>query len=402
MISFSYQAKDNQGKTIRGIVEAPNEKKAAHLLREKGLLVISLVSTEKQFSLKRVLDKFKKVSFSDIVSFTNQLSTMITAGLPLLDALEILKTQFKNPVLNKMIGEIADDIRGGSSLTEVLKKYPQHFSPTYICLIEAGEASGKLSEVLERLSDNLEKQRSFKGKIKGAMIYPTIVMSAMGVVIFIMMSFVVPKLSSLYEDFDIPLPLHTQILISFSSFFASFWWLILILVLAGAFLFNSWKKTPFGKKIYDSFLLSIPIFSEINKKMILVEFTRTLGVLVGAGVPILSALKILSSSVENVVYEEAINRVGQGVERGFPLGTLLLADPVFPPILGQMAIVGEETGKIDEALFKISSYFEQEGDRAVKGLTTALEPIIMIILGVGVGFLVMSIIVPIYNLTGQF
>lgn len=399
---FSYKAKSQEGKTMTGSVEASDEKKAVSLLRSKGFLVISLKKKSEGFDLGKLLARFKRTSFADVVSFTRQLATMVTAGLSLPDALEILKAQVKNPAFSKIIKEIADEIEGGSSLSQALKKYPYHFSPIYISLVEAGEASGKISEVLERLSDNLEKQQSFKGKIKGAMIYPTIIVIGMGVVIFIMMSFVVPKLTSLYQEFNIDLPITTQILIGVSSFFAKFWWLMLVFLAGMFFLFQSWRKTKLGRRSWDSMMLAVPIFGEINKKMALVEFSRTLGILVAAGIPILESLKILSFSLGNVVYGEAIEKINKGIEKGFPLGTLVLADRVFPPILGQMITVGEETGKLDETLLKISSYFEQEGDRATKGLTTAIEPIIMIVLGVGVGFVVMSIILPIYNLTAQF
>lgn len=399
---FSYKAKDDQGETITGSVEAPSEKKAAAILRNKGFIIISLAKKGKGVSLRQLFAKFQRVSFSDIVAFTRQLSTMMTAGLSLPDTLAILKAQFKNEALTKMIKNIADDIDAGSTLSDALKKYPQHFSAIYISLVTAGEASGKISDVLERLSDNLEKEQNFKGKIKSAMVYPTIIFIGMGVVVFIMMSFVIPKLTSLYTEFNIELPLPTKILISVSSFFAKFWWLILVGVFGGGLLFRSWKKTPLGKRSWDFLMLKVPIFGEINKKLTLVEFSRTLGILAGAGVPILEALNILANSIENVIYTKAIKKTIKGVERGVPLGQLILADPVFPPILGQMVTVGEETGKIDETLLKISSYFEQEGDQAVKGLTTALEPIIMVVLGIGVGFVVLSIIVPIYNLTAQF
>jgi len=402
MISFSYQAKDKQGKTVKGVVEALNEKKAVHLLRKRGLLVITLTSIEKQLNLGRLLNRFKKVSFSDTVSFTRQLSTMVNAGLSLTDTLELLTTQFKNPALTKMIKEIADDIEGGSSLVKALKKHPRSFSATYISLVEAGEASGNLGQILERLAENLEKQKRTRGKIKGAMIYPTIIFIGMAAVVFIMMVVVVPKLTILYKDMNIDLPLSTQILISVASFCAKFWWLILISTAGTSFLFVSWKKTALGKKMFDSFTLAIPLFGELTKKLILVEFTRTLGVLVNAGVPILKGLNIVSASLENVAYQEGIKKAAKGVERGVPLGVLISENPIFPPILGQMITVGEETGKVDETLFKISSYFEQEGDEAIKGLTTALEPIIMIILGVGIGFVVLSIIVPIYQLTSSF
>ncbi|MBL7158904.1 type II secretion system F family protein [Candidatus Microgenomates bacterium] len=399
---FSYKAKDKSGETQIGSVEAPNEKKAVSLLRKKDLLVTSLVKKEKGFNFKDVFAKFKKVSFSDIVAFTRQLSTMTSAGLSLPDTLDILKSQFDNPALAKMIKDIGSSIESGISLSEALKKYPQHFSPIYISLVQAGEASGKINDVLERVSDNLEKERSFKSKLKGAMIYPTIVVTGMGAVVFIMMSFVIPKLTEMYSEFDIDLPLPTKILIGVSSIFSKFWWLILIFVFAGLFLFRSWKKTEFGKRVWDSFMLKLPVFGNINRKLTLVEFSRTLGILAGAGVPILESLNILSASIGNATYTQAIKKVAKGVERGFSIGALVLADPIFPPVFGQMVVVGEETGKLDETLMKISTYFEQEGDQAVQGLTTALEPIIMVILGVGVGFIVMSIILPIYNLTAQF
>jgi len=402
MISFSYKAKDKQGNTVKGVVEAGSEQKAVNLLRKRGLLVLSLTSIEKQLGLENLLGKFKRVSFSDVATFTRQLSTMISAGLPLTDSLELLTTQFKNPALTKMLKEIADDIQGGSSLSKALKKYPKSFSQTYISLVNAGEASGNLNEILERLADNLEKLRATKGKLKSAMIYPVIIFIGMAVVVFIMMTVVVPKLTVLYEGMNLELPLSTKVLISVSSFFVKFWWLILISLAGGSVLFKSWQKTPIGRRMADSFILKTPIFGEVTKKMILVEFTRTLGVLVGAGVPILKGLNIIGAALDNVIFEEGIDEAAKGVEKGIPLGSLLSRNPIFPPILGQMVAVGEETGKVDETLFKISSYFEQEGDEAIKGLTTALEPIIMVMMGVGIGFVVLSIILPIYKLTSSF
>jgi len=287
-------------------------------------------------------------------------------------------------------------------LSGALKKHSHSFSPTYVSLIEAGEASGNLNQILERLADNLEKSRATKGKLKSAMVYPMIIFIGMAVVVFIMMTVVMPKLTILYQDMNIELPLTTKLLISTSSIFAKFWWLILLAIGGLIFLFVSWKKTAMGKKMFDKIMLSLPIFGEVSKKLILVEFARTLGVLIGAGVPILKALKIVSSALTNVIYQDGIDQAAKGVEKGVPLGTLLSRNPIFPPILGQMVTVGEQTGKVDETLLRISAYFEQEGDEAVKGLTTALEPIIMVMMGVGIGFVVLSIIVPIYKLTSSF
>lgn len=402
MISFSYRAKDKEGKTVEGVVEAINEKKASILLRKRGLLLLALKPLAKEISVLGFLKKLSGVTFSDIVAFTRQLATMVSAGLPLTNALELLTTQFKNETLAKMIKEIAADIEGGSSLSKALKKHPQYFSATYLSLVEAGEASGNINQILERLAENLEKQRATRGKLKSAMIYPTIIFISMAVVVFIMMTVVVPKLTILYQDMNIDLPLTTQIVILAANFFANFWWLVLIFIAGFVFLFNAWRKTAVGRKMFDAFVLAIPIFGKVNKKLILVEFTRTLGILVGSGVPILRSLNILAQSLGNVIFKEGINKAALGVEKGHPLGKMISSDPIFPPILGQMVTVGEETGKVDETLLKISVYFEQEGDEAIKALTTALEPIIMVVLGIGVGFVILSIIVPIYKLTASF
>lgn len=398
---FNYTAKDKLGKATKGTVEAANEKEAATLIRDRSLYITGL-SAQKISQLALTLSHFHRVKFNDIVGFTRQLSTMVTAGLQVQEALSLLRIQSTNPAVVEMLTKISREIQGGANLATTLAKFPGQFSNTYIALIKAGESSGTLEKVLTRLADNLEKDQEFRGKVKGAMVYPAIILTTMVIVFGVLMTLVVPKLTELYISFGSDLPLATRILKGLSDFSVKFWWVMLILTVIFFRIFKKWVKTDIGRHTWDKFLLSLPIFGRLQQQIILVEFTRTLGMLVGAGVHILDSLNILVDSLTNVYYQEALKEITKKVEKGFPLGLLFAQYPIFPPILAQMIKVGEETGKIDDSLMRLSVYFERESDVTVKGLTTAIEPVIMIILGVGVGFIVFAIITPIYNLTSQF
>jgi type IV pilus assembly protein PilC len=253
------------------------------------------------------------------------------------------------------------------------------------------------------LADNLEKQQEFGSKVKGALIYPVVIVVGMIIVSIIMMIFVIPRLLSLYADFNASLPLPTLILIGISNFVIRFWFIILLLVGAGLYIFNLYKATSEGRRKIDALVFKIPVFGNLQRQIILTELTRTLSLMVGAGVPILEALNITSEVVGNTVISDALKDAAIQVEKGFPIAFAFSRHPeAFPFILSQMVAVGEETGKMDEVLTKISHIFEVESDEEVKGLTAAIEPIVMVILGLGVGFLVIAVILPIYNLTSQF
>lgn len=399
---FKYKARDKKGNASVGLVEARNEKEAADLLRKQELFIIDVVSAENRFSLFALNAFLTKVSFGDIVNLTRQLSTMVNAGLVLTEAINILRRQTPNHAMTELLDDVLKEIEAGKSLANALEKHPKYFSKIYVSLVRAGEAGGMLDKVLERLADNLEKEREFRGKIKSAMIYPTIIVIGMIAVVFLMMTVVVPKLLTMYKDFGMNLPLATRILITVSNLFVGYWWLMIISAIGLIFAFSVWKKTPFGKRILDSFALNIPVYGKLKKQIILVEFTRTLGMLVGAGLPILEALHIVSEAIDNVIYQEGIEEAAQKVEKGIPLAVPFSQNPNFPPILGQMVRTGEETGKLDEVLSKLSHYFEVESEQLVTGLTTAIEPIIMVVLGVGVAFLMMAIILPMYQMTNAF
>ncbi len=327
---------------------------------------------------------------------------MLNAGLTLTDSLEIIKKQIKKASFQKIILEISNDIKGGNSFSSALKKYSQYFPNLYIALVKSGEASGKLAEILLKLSENLEKEREFKGKLKGALIYPVIIILAMIGVMFVMITFVIPRLLNLYKEFNIQLPLTTQILIFISSLSTRFWPVVVGSVFFGAFFLKNYLKTKSGKYYLDNLLLKIPVISNVIKISSLVNSTRTLSVLIGSGVSILDALTIVVETTDNVIFQNAFARIYKKVEKGQSLGICLDEEGIFPPILVQMTHVGEQTGHLDETLMRLSKYFEMESELAIKALTSLIEPAILVFLGLGVGFLVMSVITPIYNLTSSF
>jgi len=401
MKRFIYKAKDKSGQVATGEVEASSDQVAAKLVRNKGLIVISL-KIKREFGLN-LIEKYKdRITFADVSTFTRQLATMVNAGLPITEALVILRSQAKGS-MQKMAAQVLADVEGGEALSTALSRHPKVFSPTYIALVKSGEVGGVMDEVLVRLADNLEKQQEFKGKVKGALIYPAIIIVGMVIVGFIMMIFVIPRLTSLYSDFNAELPTPTKILIGLSNFVIRFWPLFLILFGAGFYGLSLYRKTPRGRRKIDELIFKVPIFGDLQRQIILTELTQTLSLMVGAGVSILEGLNITAGVVGNRVIADALRDTAKKVEKGFPVAFSFAKHPeAFPFILSQMVAVGEETGKMDEVLTKVSHIFEIESDQKVKALTAAIEPIVMVVLGLGVGFLVIAIILPIYNLTSQF
>jgi len=397
---FHYKAKTSRGRPVTGIVEAQDKKSAARVLQGKKLVVISLsqIGEGTWYKLKSL---FTRISSKDIVNFTRQLSTMISSGLSLSSSLAILQEQ-SNPAMGKVIAEVLEDVQAGSSLEQAFAKHKKAFPDVYVALVKAGEEAGFLGKVLERLAANLEKQENFKGKVKGAMIYPAIIVVAMIIVGIIMVVFVIPKVMDMYEEFEVDLPAMTKILMGIFTFISRFWFLGLVGLLLGFYGVYMWRKTPSGKEWFDRAILKIPIIGVLQQKMILTEMTRTLSLLSSAGVSIVESLDMIADGVGNALFERAFRRAAEEVEKGSALAQSLSGYDFIPPVVVHMVSVGEETGKIDEAMSKVSNYFEQEAERLIEALTTAVEPVMMILLGVGVGFLVISIILPIYNLTTQF
>jgi len=399
-MQYQYKALKNN-KIITKKIEAESEKSVIDFLRNNNYFPID-VKEVKAAEVTFIESFINRPSFSDIVDLTRQIAIMLNAGLTIVDSLEILKKQATKPALRKVIDDIDKSIKSGNSFSAALQRYRNLFSNLYIALVKSVEASGKLSDILLKLSDNLEKEREFKGKLKGALIYPVIVITAMFVVMFVMITFVIPKLLDLYKDFNISLPFTTKILIVASSFSAKFWPLIIVALFLAVIGFKKYVKTKAGKHSIDAFSLRIPLFNNIIKISALVDATRTLAILIGSGVSILEALGIIIETTDNVIFQDAFVNIKRKVEKGQSLGSSLQQEEIFPPILVQMALVGEQTGHLDDTLMRISRYFELESEIAMKALTTLIEPAILVFLGLGVGFLVLSVITPIYNLTSSF
>lgn len=398
-MKFKFKALKNDV-IVHKDIEASSESEVLSYLRKNGYIPISISQSKPFFPQFSAI--FDKVTFVDIVEFTRQLAIMLNAGLTLVDSFVILEKQITKEEMVIIIQSIQKDILSGNSFSKALKKYPEHFPNIYIALVKSGEVSGKMSEILLKLADNLDKQREFQSKIKGALTYPVVVLVGMVSIMFIMITFVIPKLLNLYKDFNIELPLSTQILIVVSSFLAQYWPLVLIALFFGLGSYNRYIKTTPGKLALDTVLLKIPIFGKIISISSLVDSTRTLSILIGAGVSILDTLSIISDTTENVVYRNAFIHITKEVERGVSLGNAFNNENIFPPILVQMVTVGEQTGNLDDTMMRISHYFDLESENSIKTVTTLIEPLILVLLGIGVGFLVISVITPIYNLTTSF
>jgi len=318
-----------------------------------------------------------------------------------MQALRILKDQVQSQLMKEVVDGIIADVQEGKTFADAIAKYPNIFNPIYISLIRAAETSGFLDKVLLRLADNLEKQQKLKSTIRSALTYPVIVVVLMVVVMFVMMIFVIPQLTVLYQNLNIPLPFTTQVMVSISNFTITFWPLVIGMIALIVIAINRWSKTESGRLILDSTSLRFPVFGPLIKKTLMAEFSRTFGLLVGAGTLVVQSLRESADTTGNVIYKNAILEISKRVEKGITIGDAMGAFEIFPPILIQMVKIGEQTGKLDESLIKVSEYFEREVDGTVKTLTTAMEPFIMIILGIGVSFLIISIITPIYNLTSS-
>lgn len=396
-MKFYYKAVDAEGKIVSGLINGKAEKEVASYLRGHDLVPIKIMHASKRgvFSRFAIL---KKPGLKDRIFFTRQLSSMLTSGLTLMQALDIVKNQTANPVMEENVQEVITSVQGGNVFSVALEKHPELFPPIYVALVRSSESSGLLDKALLRLAENLEKQDALRRKIRSALLYPVIVMTVMTLVIIVMMLFVIPQLTVLYESLNVELPLTTKIVLGISSFTGRVWYLFVGMVLAGGFFIRRWYRDESGRRIIDGYILKLPVFGKLIKETMLAEFTRTLGLMVGAGTLVVDALNKSSGVVSNILYKDAIILVSKRVEKGIAMGDAMGASPLFPSLVVEMVRIGEKTGKLDESLLRSSEYFEREVDQTVKNITTLIEPIVIVFLAVGVGFLIFSIITPIYGI----
>lgn len=400
MSVFKYRAFTKEKRTIAGMVEAPSEDMAVDILRDKELEIISLVekrSGSGKFNI--VLDRVKP---KDIVMFSRQFSVLIGASVALVQSLKLLADQTKNVKFKGIIGEIADEVDGGAKLSDSLAKRPKVFSDFYVNVVRSGETSGKLDEVLIYLADELEKDYDMTSKIKGAMIYPAFVLSGLTVVGAVMMIFVVPKLTAVIAEGGGDLPLATKIVIFISDFLAGYYLLVGFMIVVFIVGFRFFLRVPMGKRIVDIALLRLPIFGKLFQKIYLVRFTRSLQTLLKGGVNITKGLAITAEVVANAMYREIIVETKKEVEDGNSITSAMEKSPYVPVMVSQMIGIGEKTGRLDIILESITNFYSREIDNTIANLMTLMEPIIMVIMGVGVGTMVAAIIMPMYSLSSQF
>lgn len=397
MITYTYTAKHLEtGETIKAEVQADSEASAAKLLVSQNLAPVSITAKEQPSQL---LSRFSNhVKAKEVILFTRQLATMITAGLPLAQSLRTVREQVKNKHFLDIINKIVADIEGGSALSAAFARHPKVFSDIYVNLIAAGEASGSLDKSLVRIADQLEKDNALVSKLRGAMIYPAIVLLVvLGVVLF-MLTTVLPQVEQLYNDLGKALPLFTRMLIAVGNFVRNFWWLILAVVGGGGFALFRFFKTPGGKGVADHIKLKLPIFGKLFRKLYMARFARTSGVLLASGLPMLEMLNIVKKSMNNVHLEAAIERASVKVRGGKALSAALADEPLFLSLVHQMMKIGEQSGTIDAMMDKTAQFYEEELDNAIKNISTTLEPVLMIVLGITVGGIVAAILLPVYGL----
>ncbi len=397
---FEYKAINEAGEEIVRQIDGEDEERVNAYLQEQGLFVINIKSIQSQ-TLTSLVSRSKHVSHKDIIDITRQFAIMMNAGLTVVQSLDILKRQAQKPAMKELVDDIDHDVKSGSTFSDAIRRKSHLFSNLYVALIKSGEATGKLADVMAKLAENMENSAAFQAKLKNALIYPAIVLLAMFGVMFIMVTFVVPKLTDLYTQFDTELPLPTQILIAVSQFMVTFWPLVLMFFGALYYGLRMYVKTKAGRLQYDTVMMGLPVIGNVVRMGALVNSTRTLAILVGSGISILDALKIVRGTTDNVLYQKAFDNIYKQVEKGTSLGSAFEHEQLFPPILIQMVTIGENTGHLDETLGRISVYFEQESELAIKAMTTLIEPAILVVLGLGVGFIVFSIITPIYSLTSS-
>jgi type IV pilus assembly protein PilC len=397
-MKYKYKARNQAGGIQEGFVEASTLANAAAILQQHNLVVVSIEPAQETGFLVDISKAWEGISGKEFVIFSRQLAVMIEAKVPLISALKSIAEQTENPYFATILATVLSDVDEGKSLSESLRKHPQVFSDLYVNMIQSGEMSGNLQKALEDLADNIEKNYALTQKVKGVLYYPAFILSAFFIVGFIMITFVVPKLMTMLKETNAKLPLTTKILISTGDFMQKWWWAVLIAVLAGVAGLIYYLRTEDGQKEFDVVKLKIPVIKKVLQYVYLARFAENLSTLTQSGLPIVSALQISASVVGSSVFEKDILEAAERVKGGGTISEVLEKKATFPPIMTQMMKVGEETGKLDSALKSMSGFYAREADQLVSNLASIIEPILIVVLGVGVGVLVFSIIIPIYNI----
>ena len=400
MKKYDYEARDSaSNKIVKSVVQADSENAAAKLLTSQGFVPLKI---ELQDDKTSFFAKFSgRITTKDKVVFTRQLATLIGAGLPLAQSLRTVQEQTTNKRMQEIVQEIISDVEGGKSLSDSFAKHPEAFNKVYVALISAGETSGTMDDSLKRLAAQQEKEAAMMSKIRGAMMYPSIVLVVIILVIGFMLFTVVPQVEGLYRDLNKGLPFVTLAMIKVANFFSSLWWLVILAMIIGGYFLAQYLKTEQGIRTKDIFKLNVPMFKGMFRKMYMARFARTGQVLLSTGVPMLDMLRITSDAVNNVIISESILRASDKVKGGKALSASLSNEDYFLAMVPQMIKIGEQSGKIDEMMGKTAQVYEDELDEEIRALSTAIEPVLMVFLAIVAGTMVAAILLPIYSLVGN-
>lgn len=398
-MNFNYKAKKADGKIEEGVIEAASDAQATKILKDKKLFVLDL-KKESQSTSKGLTIPFigNRVSLKDKIVFTQQLAMMTKSGLPLIDAFSSLEEQTENKYFASILHEIIDDVKGGKPLSETLAKYPKVFTKFYISIVRSGEKSGKLDEVLERLSDQLQKDYDLITKIKAAVTYPILVVVALVGIMIVMLIFVVPQLKQIFADIGAELPLLTRIILGTSDIIRQFWYIFVLLIIGIYIGIRFWINNPAGGLTYDKIKLKLPLVGGIIKKLYMARFARTMGTLVASGLPMLEIIDTVKDVLTNKVYQRGFENISKDVESGITLSVSLKKQGIFPPMIYNLISTGEKSGKLDYVLLSMADFFDKEVEASTSNLATLIEPVLIIIIGAGVGLVVASVLMPIYSL----
>jgi type IV pilus assembly protein PilC len=401
MLSFKYTARDpSTGQYIKAEVQAEDERSAAKVIRKEGLVPIEIKVSEK--GAKGLSKRFNRVKTRDKVLFSRQLSTLINAGLPLVQSLRAVNQQTSSKPLKVVISKVINDVEAGSTLSDAMAKHPQVFNQVYVSLIAAGEASGTLDKALERLAIQQEKDADLISKVRGAMIYPLVVIAVMIAVVGFMIVSVLPQVETLYQGLPgANLPILTRVLLAISNFIINWWWLVLIILGALAFFTTRWARSFGGKRVIDQLKMRMWPIGRLFMKMYMARFARTSTTLVASGVPLIQVLEITSQSVNNIHIEESLHKAAEKVRGGKALSEAIRHDPNFLDLVPNMIRIGEQSGSLEKMLSKTADYYEKEVDDEIKAISTIIEPVLMILLGIMAFIIVAAVLLPIYNLAGQ-
>jgi len=399
MKKFKYSARDAQGKVLTGDIEAKDYNAVADILHDRGLIVVS-VKEAAGLDLERLGEiNIGGVPMKEKVVYMRQMATMVGAGLPLSRALEVMTQQTENPMFRKVLKGVLLSVQSGKSLSDSFRAEEEVFDEVTLNLIQAGEESGNLEVIMERLATELEEKNSLKNKLKSAMIYPIIILVVIVAVIVLMMIVLIPSMATIYSDFDAELPAVTKILMSMSDFFVHYWWAVLvvlaILIVGGKVYLDSDK----GKRNFDKIVLKIPVIGAIVSKMQLAQFTRILALLLGSGLSIIKALELTGASLSNSMFKDTIMEAKNEVEKGGSLALPIARSEYFPLLVSSMIAVGEETGEIDAVLTKVSQYYKEEVDVSTTNMASVLEPVFLIIMGLAIGFIALGVYMPMFQLS---